>query len=113
MSAICAPKAYAGFGRRYPAAAAYGKIRAGARKGSVRLDARLKDWLRPLCYATSLFAMGGALLGIVKNPFAALAPQAAGFDVLHQQRAGPELLSQRFMQIFEDMQAGIEPDQID
>ena len=56
--------------------------------------------------------MGGALFGIVKNPFAALAPQPAGLDVLHQQRTGPELLTQRLVQIFEDVQARIQPDQI-
>src|SRR5436305_6959846 len=58
------------------------------------------------------FDVRGALLRIVENPFAALASQATGFDVLHQQRAWAELLSQRLMQVFEDVQAGIEPHQI-
>src|ERR1700731_1481443 len=41
-----------------------------------------------------------------------LAPEPSSFHVLHQQRTGPKFFAERFMQVFEDVQSRIKPDQI-
>src|SRR5262245_59905763 len=50
--------------------------------------------------------------GIVVHTLARLAAEASGFDVLDQDRTGAKLFAQGFMQIFEDVEARIEADQV-
>src|ERR1700692_4572079 len=49
---------------------------------------------------------------ILKHSPPRLPAKSSGFHVLHQQRTGPKFLAERFMQVFEDVQPRIEPDQI-
>src|ERR1700731_162807 len=55
----------------------------------------------------------GLLLRILKYSASGLAAQPSGFHVLDQQGRGAEFLTQRFVEVFEDVQACVEPDQID
>src|ERR1035438_3273961 len=53
------------------------------------------------------------LLRIFIHPAPRFAAQASGLDVLHQQRRGPKLFAQSFVQVFENVQASVESNQID
>src|SRR2546426_2514588 len=50
--------------------------------------------------------------GILIHPSSRLPPQPSGFDVLHQEWCRAIFLTQSLVQILEDVQAGIEPNQI-
>src|ERR1700680_2476956 len=50
---------------------------------------------------------------ILKHSPPRLAAKSSGFHVLREQRTGPKFFAERFMQVFEDVQASVKPDQID
>src|SRR6516164_9022490 len=77
----------------------------------------LRRWTlpTPMCGRTifiDLFLVLRLLLGIFIYSPPRLAAQPSSFDVLHHQRRWTELLAEALMQIFEDMQTSIQPDQI-
>src|SRR6202158_1497644 len=75
------------------------------------------DW--PCSSLSFAFGSSGLRHGYRLGKFRILKPspprlpaKSSGFHVLHQQRTGPKFFAERFMQVFEDMQASVKPDQI-
>src|SRR5271157_1297913 len=101
-------------GRRYPR-----KIASSARDSLTPLDAGVRydaNFCTPLLTSRLGSRLGRRVrlrLGILEHSSSRLTPQPASFDVLRQQRAGAEFFSEAFVQVFEDVEAGVEADEID
>jgi len=69
--------------------------------------------------ASSFFSTSeaGALptspLPVLEHSAAGFAAEAAGFHILRQEGAGAEFFAERFVEVFEDVEAGVEADQVD
>src|SRR6185437_12294502 len=61
---------------------------------------------------TSVLCCLDRLLGVLVNTATALSSESSSFDVLHQEWRRAVLVAQSSMQVFEDMQAGVEAHQV-